>query len=326
MTRLGLLIDVTRCSGCYNCFLACRDEHYGNEYPGYSAPQPLYDHFWLKINEVEGGRYPRPRLNYIAVPCQQCQDAPCEAAARDGAVYRRADGIVVIDPDKAHGQEQIVNACPYRVISWNEELALPQKCGFCAHRLDEGEKVPRCVEACPTGAMTFGDLDDPQSEVSRRLEEVSPEVFHPEYGTRPLVCYAGLPGRMVAGEVVLDGADVCAAGVKVTLEGDGETCETTSGVFGDFAFEKLPEGQDVPAHRGARRVRHAVVRGADAHRRRGRSGGAGEGVRRVARGRGARRSRAGARREKSSGRRPAVRRGGRPAADLACCEAPARSA
>jgi Fe-S-cluster-containing dehydrogenase component len=242
MTRLGLLIDVTRCSGCYNCFLACRDEHYGNDYPGYSAPQPLYDHFWMQIKEVEGGRYPRPRLNYIAVPCQQCQDAPCEAAARDGAVYRRADGIVMIDPEKAKGQQQIVNACPYRVISWNEELELPQKCGFCAHRLDDGDKQPRCVASCPTGAMTFGDLDDPGSEISLRAKELAVEVFHPEFGTDPDVLYAGLPGRMVAGEVVLEGANACAAGVKVTLEGAGETRETASSAFGQFAFEKLPKG------------------------------------------------------------------------------------
>ncbi|MGE5229953.1 MAG: 4Fe-4S dicluster domain-containing protein [Deltaproteobacteria bacterium] len=243
MTRLGLLIDVTRCSGCYNCFLACRDEHYGNDYPGYSAPQPLNGQFWLQMKEVEGGRYPRPRLNYIAVPCQHCQNAPCLDAARDGAVYRRDDGIVMIDPEKAKGQDQIADSCPYRVISWNAELELPQKCGMCAQRLDTGDKQPRCAESCPTGAMTFGDLDDPASEVSQRLQEVSAEAFHSEYGTDPLVLYAGLPGRMIAGEVVLEGADVCAAGVTVRLEGDGLSRETTTATFGDFAFERLPKGK-----------------------------------------------------------------------------------
>ena len=242
MTRLGLLVDVTRCSGCYNCFLACRDEHYGNDYPGYSAAQPLEGQFWLQIKEVEGGRYPRPRVNYIAVPCQNCQDAPCIDAGKDGAVYRRDDGIVMIDPDKAKGQEQIVASCPYRVVFWNAGLQLPQKCGTCAQRLDAGDRQPRCVEACPTGAMTFGDLEDAASEVSVRLGEVAPEVFHPEYGTRPNVLYAGLPGRMVAGEVVIAGSDACAAGVKVTLEGGGDTCETVSDTFGQFAFERLPKG------------------------------------------------------------------------------------
>lgn len=243
MTRLGLLIDVTRCSGCYNCFLACRDEHYGNDYFGYSAAQPLDGQFWLQMKEVEGGKYPRPRLNYIAVPCQHCQNAPCIDAAKDGAVYRRGDGIVMIDPVKAKGQDQLVDSCPYRVIYWNAELELPQKCGMCAQRLDAGDKQPRCAESCPTGAMVFGDLDDPGSEISQRLKEVSPAVFHPEYRTDPNVLYAGLPGRMVAGEVVLEGSDVCAAGVTVKLEGGGETREAVTGTFGDFAFEKLPRGK-----------------------------------------------------------------------------------
>jgi Fe-S-cluster-containing dehydrogenase component len=240
--RLGLLIDVGRCNGCYNCFLACRDEHYGNEYPGYSAAQPLHGQFWMQVKEIEHGKYPRPRLSYIAVPCQQCGDAPCIAAARDGAVYRRDDGIVMIDPEKAKGQDQIVKSCPYRVIFWNAELQLPQKCGLCAHRLDTGARQPRCVEACPTGSMTFGDLDDPRSEISRRLSELSIEALHPEFETKPLVFYAGLPGRMVAGEVVLEGADACAEGVQVILEGGGDTRQTTSGTFGDFAFEGLPQG------------------------------------------------------------------------------------
>jgi len=91
--------------------------------------------------------------------------------------------------------------------------------------------------------MVFGDLDDPASEISQRLKEVSAEVFHPEYGTDPNVLYAGLPGRMVAGEVVLEGSDVCAAGVRVTLAGDGVTRETTTATFGDFAFERLPRGR-----------------------------------------------------------------------------------
>ena len=241
--RLGMLIDVTRCNGCHNCFLACRDEHYGNEYPGYSAAQPLNGQFWMQVKEVEGGRYPRPRLNYIAIPCQNCQNAPCIDAGKDGAVYRREDGIVMIDPEKAKGQDQIVASCPFRVVYWNAELQLPQKCGFCAHRLDAGDSQPRCAQSCPTGAVTFGDLDDPESALPKRMGELATEVFHPEYETGPLVVYAGLPGRMVAGEVVLDGSDACAAGVKVTLEGDGVSLETASSAFGEFAFERLPAGK-----------------------------------------------------------------------------------
>lgn len=242
MARLSLLIDVTRCTGCYNCLLACRDEHYGNDYPGYSAAQPLNDQFWMQVKEIERGVYPRPKLDYVAIPCQHCEDAPCIDAAKDGAVYRRRDGIVVIDPVKAKGQPQIAQACPYRVVFWNADLDVPQKCALCAHRLDAGEKQPRCSESCPTGAMVFGDLDDPQSEISLRLAALETEVLHPEYRCSPLVRYHGIPKRFVAGEVVLDdAADACAEGVKVVLEGEGVRDETTSDVFGQFEFEGLAQ-------------------------------------------------------------------------------------
>jgi Fe-S-cluster-containing dehydrogenase component len=243
MARLGLLIDVTKCTGCHNCFLACRDEHYGHDYPGYSAAQPLNGQFWMQVKEVERGSFPRPKLDYVPTPCLHCQTAPCEAVATDGAVYHRADGIVVIDPEKARGQEQIAGACPYRVIFWNAELQLPQKCTLCAHRLDAGERQPRCVESCPTGALLFGDLDDPASDIAKASDALPVETYHPEYETGPLVSYVGLPRRMVAGEVVLEGADACAQGVTVTLEGDGITRETTSTVFGDFEFEGLPQSK-----------------------------------------------------------------------------------
>ena len=242
MTRLSFLIDVTRCSGCYNCFMACRDEHYANDYPGYSAPQPLSGQFWMQLNEVERGAYPRPRLDYVPISCQHCAEAPCMEAALDGAVYRRDDGIVIIDPVKAKGQRQIVKACPYRVVCWNEELEVPQKCAMCAHRLDAGDKQPRCSEACPTGAMVFGDLDDPRSEISQRVAALATEVLHPEYGCSPLVLYHGIPKRFVAGEVLLgDADDVCAKGVRVSLDGEGVRAETTSDVFGLFEFEGLAQ-------------------------------------------------------------------------------------
>ncbi len=240
MARLSILIDVDKCNGCYNCFLACRDEYYDNDYPPYSAAQPLNGQFWMAIKEIERGTYPRPKLSYIPVPCMHCQDAPCMDAAENGAVYRRDDGIVIIDPEKAKGQEGIVHACPYRVIYWNEQSQLPQKCTLCAHRLDGGEKEPRCVESCPTGALVFGDLDDPQSEISRLSARLNTEAFHPEFGTDPQVRYHALPKRFIAGEVVLaDCQDECAAGARVRLEGPGTVQETLSDSYGEFEFDGL---------------------------------------------------------------------------------------
>lgn len=244
MARLGLLIDVTKCSGCHNCFLACRDEYYNNDYPPYSAAQPLEGQYWMQIKEVERGSYPKPKLDYIPIPCQHCAEAPCIEVAADNAVYRRPDGFVIIDPEKAKGQKAIVNACPYRVIFWNKDLDIPQKCTMCAHMLDQGETEPRCVEACPTGALTFGDLDDPESTISKFVAEKKIEVFHPEYGTEPTVMYVGIPKRFVAGEVVRD--DVrgqCAEGARVVLEGDGLRLETRSDSYGDFEFEGLEKNK-----------------------------------------------------------------------------------
>lgn len=245
MARLSLLIDVTKCSGCHNCFLACRDEYYGNDYSPYSAPQPLDGQFWMQVKEIERGSYPKPKLDYIPLPCLQCETAPCVAVATDGAVYRRDDGIVLIDPKKAKGQKAIVNACPYRVVFWNAELELPQKCTLCAHRLDEGVKEPRCVEACPTGALVFGDLDDPNSEIAKLSAALKTETYHPEYNASPAVKYVGLPKRFIAGEVVRrDVPGECAEGVAVTLESDGLRLEARTDSYGDFEFDGLEKNVD----------------------------------------------------------------------------------
>ena len=240
MSRYSIFIDVDKCNGCYNCFLACRDEYYGNDYLPLSMAQPLNNQFWMQIKEVERGEYPKPKVEYIPTPCMHCQSAPCMDAAPEGAVYRREDGVVIIDPVKAKGHPEIVNACPYRVIFWNPETQVPQKCTLCAHRLDEGEKQPRCVEACPTGALVFGDLDAAGSEIAKLAADPRSEDFHPEFNTDPLVKYAGIPKRFIAGEVVLkDKPDECPQGVKVALKGDGLKLETVSDDFGDFEFDGL---------------------------------------------------------------------------------------
>ena len=244
MARLGLLIDVTKCSGCHNCFLACRDEYYDNDYPGYSAPQPLEGQYWMQVKEVERGTWPKPKLDYIPTPCQHCETAPCIDAAADNAVYRRKDGVVIIDPVKAKGQKEIVNSCPYRVVWWNSALQLPQKCTMCAHMLDAGEPQPRCVESCPTGAIVFGDLDDPKSEISQAAAALKTEDYHPEYKTAPLVKYVGIPKRFVVGEVVRrDDSGECAQGVWITLEGEGIKLETHTDSYGDFEFEGLDKNK-----------------------------------------------------------------------------------
>ena len=240
MARYGMIIDVDKCTGCYSCFLACKDEFCGNNYPGYSASQPAKGHYWMKLVAVERGTYPKVKLDYIPTPCQQCENASCIAGGSPGAVYKRDDGIVIIDPEKAKGQKDIVSSCPYRVIYWNEEENVAQKCNFCAHLLDQGWKEPRCVETCPTGAIIFGDLDDPESEISKKAATEDTELLRPEFEMNPSVRYMGLPKRFIAGEVVFsDKKDECAQDVKVTLNDDSREITTTTDHFGDFEFEGL---------------------------------------------------------------------------------------
>jgi len=246
--KYGMIIDVTRCNGCYNCFLSCRDEFCGNDYPGYSVAQPFSGQFWVKVIEKERGQYPKVKVAYTVVPCMQCEKPSCVDASLNKAVYQRQDGIVIIDPAKAQGQKQIVDACPYRVIYWNEEKNLPQKCTFCAHLLDKGWKEPRCVEACPTKAIVFGDVNDPNSEISKIIAAAKGklEVLHSEYGLMPNVKYIGIPRRFVAGEVVFrDKKDECAVGVKVTLSSKGKADKVTkTDNYGDFEFEGLDVDKD----------------------------------------------------------------------------------
>ncbi len=241
MTRYAMVVDVTRCDGCYNCFIACKDEYAEIAHPGYSAAQPMTGQNWMNIIPKERGQYPKVKQDYIAVPCMQC-DAPQCAYGTEGAVYQREDGIVMVDPAKAAGDAELVSRCPYRRIYWNEAEQVGQKCTFCAHLLDAGWKEPRCVESCPTGALIFGDLDDPDSDVSKAWGKA--EAMHPEYGLGEGVRYIGLPRNFVAGAVVFGDLDACAQGATVTLAGDGATVTATADAFGDFEFEGLPTAKD----------------------------------------------------------------------------------
>jgi Fe-S-cluster-containing dehydrogenase component len=244
MTRYGMVIDETLCNGCYSCVLACRDEYAGNDYPGYSAAQPMTGMNWIRMVEKERGQYPKVKVAYTSVSCMHCGQAPCVDMSEDGAVYRRADGIVMIDPLKAKGQKAIIATCPYRVIEWNDDQQLPQKCTMCAHLLDQGWKEPRCAEACPTRAIVFGDLGDPESEASRLLASATTEALHPEFDLKENVTYIGLPKRFIAGSVVQSDTGLCAEDVRVTVSDGTATWVTQTDTFGDFEIDGLAEYQD----------------------------------------------------------------------------------
>lgn len=198
----------------------------------------------MKILEKERGTIPKVRVTYTPLLCQHCDDAPCIAAATNGAIYKRSDGLVIIDPVKSVGQTQLVAACPYGAIYWNETLNIPQKCTGCAHIVDGNAgipaayplNVPRCVDSCHTSAITFGEEADLQDLISKA------ETLNPEYGTKPRVYYLNVPKTFMAGEVYDEVADEVIEGATVTatdLE-TGEAYGTQTDDMGDFWLENLP--------------------------------------------------------------------------------------
>src|SRR4030042_7202272 len=119
MAKWNLIIDVAKCEVCYNCFLACKDEHVDNDFLPYSAAQPKHGSHWINILTRERGQFPTVDVANLPVPCMHCDNAPCIKKAGNDAIYKTGDGIVIIDPLKAGGKKEIVNSCHYGAISWN---------------------------------------------------------------------------------------------------------------------------------------------------------------------------------------------------------------
>ncbi|HIW76821.1 MULTISPECIES: 4Fe-4S dicluster domain-containing protein [Gordonibacter] len=229
------LIDIARCNGCRSCQVACKDEHCGADWAPYAAPQPDTGQFWIEVDEQVRGSVPKVKMAYTPHSCRHCADAPCLEAGRDGAVYRRDDGLVIIDPERARGQRAIVEACPFGAVFWNEALALPQKCTGCAHLLEDGWSEPRCVDACPTGALRWIDEEDAIAAGGEALGATD--------SCTPRTRYLNVPKRFVAGEAYDREADEELIGCTVTLLSDGtEVAKTTTDDFGDFWFHDVEPG------------------------------------------------------------------------------------
>jgi Fe-S-cluster-containing hydrogenase component 2 len=180
---------------------------------------------------------------YLPVLCQHCDEAPCIAAAENGAVTKRADGIVIIDPVKAKGQRAIAEACPYGAVHWNEELDLPQHWFFDAHLLDSGWTEPRCAQVCATGALKAVKVSD--QEMSKLKSREGLEELQPESATKPRVYYKNLrrfTHEFVGGTVIntLNGVTDCVEGAVVKLERSGSPMgETVTDAFGEFKIDGL---------------------------------------------------------------------------------------
>jgi len=242
-SKWNMIVDIARCHNCRNCFLATKDEHVGNDFPGYAAPQPAGAHNWVDIVRKERGRYPIAEANFMPVMCNHCDDAPCMKVAKNDAITKREDGIVIIDPEKSKGQKEIVDACPYDAISWNEEKQIPQAWIFDAHLLDEGWAKTRIEQSCPMNVFKSVKVED--GEMQRLADAENLEVLQPELGTKPRVYYKNLHlynKCFVGGSVVMDvdGVEENAENAEVLLKQNGnEIGRSTTDVFGEFKLDRL---------------------------------------------------------------------------------------
>lgn len=213
--RWGMVINLAKCTRCHGCINACRIEHF--------LPLRIT---WPRLVALETDEGFTVDVSTYPVRCNQCKEAPCVEACPTNASYKREDGIVAIDRDKCFGCRYCVIACPYQnrtylsrkrnvgffpgypLTSFEKKgkkifphkVGTTEKCNFCLEKIDEamakGLKVgidrdatPACVNTCQARALTFGDLDDPESNVSKLIRERNGFTLHPEYGTEPAVYY-----------------------------------------------------------------------------------------------------------------------------------------
>lgn len=202
MARYGLAVDLNRCTGCYACVVACKSEN--STLPGAH---------WIRIDEVEEGEYPKVSKTFIPMLCMQCGEAPCAHACPTGAIHQDENGIVLIDKELCicGDVKPCVRGCPFGLLSINEttvpyfkEYLTPhekglyeehqngavEKCNLCYPRVIS-DLQPSCVQACPTQAMVFGDLDQPQSEISKFVSTAKAGPLRQELHLDPTVFYGG---------------------------------------------------------------------------------------------------------------------------------------
>ena len=242
MSRKVFIIDIDKCNGCHVCQVACKDEHVGNDWTPISKPQPDTGQFWLELTQKVRGTVPKVKVAYRPHLCMHCENAPCiNACPIEDALYKRDDGLVIIDPVKCTGCKNCVDSCPYKVIFFNEDLNIAQKCSGCAHLLDEGWQEPRCVDACPTLAIRFLDEKEAKAYISKG------EVWKPELKNevKPRVYYMNLPRKFIAGTVYcpVEKEVIIGALCTLTAMNSGEEFNIKTDDYGDFWFEGLPDGE-----------------------------------------------------------------------------------
>ena len=205
MTRWAMIADLRRCVGCQTCTAACKQAN--------ATPPGVQ---WRRVLDMEVGEYPEVKRAFVPVGCMHCEDPPCMHVCPTTATRKRPDGIVTIDYDLCIGCAYCAVACPYQaryktdvaVYAYGEateaeekrfdarRLGVATKCTFCVDRIDSGlatnltpgidpEATPACVNSCIAGALHFGDVEDPDSNVAQLLAENQHFRMHEELGTGP---------------------------------------------------------------------------------------------------------------------------------------------
>ena len=205
MTRWAMTADLRRCVGCQTCTAACKHTN--------ATPPEVQ---WRRVLDMEFGEYPNVKRVFVPVGCQHCEDPPCMHVCPTTATKQRADDIVTIDYDLCIGCSYCAVACPYQARYKTDKasfaygdplqsetqrrddsrLSVATKCTFCVDRIDAGlaaglkpgvdpVATPACVNSCIADALAFGDLEDPNSNVSQLLEKNQSFRMHEELGTKP---------------------------------------------------------------------------------------------------------------------------------------------
>lgn len=175
--RAGMVVDLRRCTGCHACSISCKTEH----------DVSLGD-FRTRVRYLE--KPDRPQLSFLPLLCMHCQDAPCLDVCPTEAIIRLEDGSVSINKDKCCGSKACITACPYNAIFIDEATGVADKCDLCTHRTSLGMD-PACVSSCPTDALIYGDLDNPEDPVAIIASKLKAKPLKEKSGTKPSVLYVG---------------------------------------------------------------------------------------------------------------------------------------
>ena len=210
----GFLIDTTKCIGCGSCVRACKAENNVPDgyYRTWVEQYAFYENGEITVNSPSGGlngfaetpkwdkpeHTSKPPVRGFFVPklCNHCINTPCIQVCPVGASYKTKEGVVLVDPKRCIGCGYCVQACPFGSRFLNPETGIADKCTWCYHRITKGLD-PACVVSCPAKARIFGNVSDPNSEISQLLASNRVQVLKSYLGTNPRTRYIGLDSEVI---------------------------------------------------------------------------------------------------------------------------------